>query len=204
MSVVEGRGRIAPAPILVCLDDGDMDMIDRMGQRRADERKYEQRNDRWGRGLTSDPIRVGFIGQFAVKRWLDRQMGKEICMMDESYKPMGDGGIDLKAAGITMQVKSTAKAPDATGDMLIRRVSGTKRVQSMTADIFLYVASAGGNRPELLGWIERRKIGDVRFGQSKVADHWNIEIPRDRLKPMNRLVSKIKAALAMNGGAACR
>jgi len=73
---------------------------------------YIQRGDRWGKGLRNDACAVGKGGEFAVKRWVEKNF-PEAHVSDVGVfvdkKGYSDGGVDLIVDGITIDVKATSR-----------------------------------------------------------------------------------------------
>ncbi len=195
MATVEGRGHVKPAPKTVTMTGDELEILRAEGRMRANFRGYGKRNDAWGKGFMktpTDPIFHGNVGESAFAKWMNHQLGAELFKPDLQLKPGGDGGKDFDVCGMRIDVKANLLPADSSFNLLVRRVDNG-RIIPLVSDIFVFVSTEKPTAPALLGWARREDMERFAKSPRQNATHWNIEIPRDALKPMNRLVALVKA-----------
>lgn len=193
MATVEGRGLLAPSPKFVVMHGDELEIIRAAGRVKA--QKYETRADSYGKGYmatSTDPTFHGDVGEAAFAKWMNREMGRTLFVPDMTLKAKGDGGIDFRAAGLTFDVKAVTAPADSDLSILVRR-SDNGRLYPLNSDIYPCVSTHDLLKPALLGWVRKSQM--VRFAKSprRDATHFNIEIPRADLLPMNRLVALMRS-----------
>lgn len=187
--LIEGMGYKAPAEVFIHMALGDIELLHQIAERRDRFRRYAGRPDRWGRGLIKHPILHGLIGEHALCVYL-RRVGFNLSV-DSRLLPNGDGGRDLEACGLSLQVKT-----NVTGNAnLIRRIDDRRNLIPLGCDLFVF-ARVSPNPPGayLKGWIWSRKASasDMnRICKSTVAEHWNLRIDPRLLDPMSRLLVEL-------------
>ena len=182
MVMVEGRGVIAPSPVVHKLNICELRFLEEEAKKRDGHRRYSNRRDQWGRGLTKNPILTGMGGEFAA--------GKYIGAKPDFRLHAGDNGIDLIKGSMTFQVKTRQSR---SGLSLVRRVDHRGRLKELIADAFLFCQWIPGESDiSLLGWQWRQQLPRGRFGKSRVAHHFNIFIYDTSLLPMSRLRTEIE------------
>ena len=185
---VEGAGLVRPAPVSLRFTSGMVERILAIAKERDEYRGYRKRSDSWGRGFVSNPTFVGLTGEYAVCRYLS---ARSVCNLqpDIELRKFGDGGCDIDAGGLVVQVKTRSSGTRN----LIRRVDAKKRIRGLDCDAFVFASWDQKNMDvSLLGWIysaQARLRGS--HTRSSVATHWNLEVADDLLFPMKRLVEAI-------------
>lgn len=209
--IVEGKGHVVPAPVRITLSRGDVELIRREAARRDKFRGYSARRDKWGRGLVAgSPAFYGMCGEWSLCRYLNRRLGLGL-VLDTVLRKGGDGGVDVVASGLRVQVKTLV-----TGvDLLIRRIDERKRVLGLASEAYVFAAMSHrapdlhepptlpclvdapstptGVKVDLLGWIARsdaRRVGTSEH--SRKGDWWNLRIDRAHLQAMTRLCDEAR------------
>ncbi len=189
--LVEGEGMVAPACRFIALGQCDVSILDNYARDRDRYRRYVDRADAWGRGLIKHPILYGLMGEHALCVYL-RAAGLNLSVNRELL-PRGDGGADLSARGLDMQVKT-----NVTGTSnLIRRIDDRRRLLPLGCDLFVFTSvSTAPLGVNLKGWIwasDASACDMSRIRRSRVAEHWNLMIDPRSLQPMNRLIVEMQS-----------
>lgn len=201
----EGRGESAPGVVVIPLTDSDLMVIKERSVQQAMERDYRRRGDAWGQGLTgglqvknSRDLRpdeagpfIGMIGEYGVCSYLNRRLKIDVAAMDFQRRQHGDGGVDLKIFGLTIQVKTRTKSFSVS---LIKRAerSGLVVPLSACAYAFCQYTREQQNVVQLLGWSWARSLLGYPLVPARRGDHMNIEVPDVTLLPMTSLIDELK------------
>lgn len=212
MWTTEGRGLIAPRPIPVRLDPGEVLRAWLTARHRVAYRRYGDRADQWGRGLLGDdstkPVFVGLLGEIAFAKWVKRAMGIDI-KPDLSDRPFGDGGTDFDLCGYQIQVKTAAAD---YRDLLVRTGEVASPAESPPPSFvrahwqpMKYRRAAvgglfGGHESrdrvvELCGWVRGHHFFRLAsIEPARRGDHFNYRVLPERFKPMSALSDYVNAA----------
>ena len=191
MSIQEGRGRVPPKPELVHINRGELEWLKEEADKRNAYRDYDRRSDVWGKGVVSNPTLTGMVGEFAFCRWFNGALSANPPLeIDTSKREYGDGGVDFRPYGVSVQVKTREKY---YGRMLIRREKGSGEllefswaacVQATWCPGDLVVGMDGWSRRE---WVLRHG----RFETARKGDWKNIVVEDADLVPMRDLAIKL-------------
>jgi hypothetical protein len=201
--IVEGIGKKAPTPVTVIVARHEMLVILQEAQRQSDHRGYA-RGGTWAQGLKGDvvienvglitravrPAFCGNLGEYAACCHINRKFGIEVAACDFILRKFGDGGIDLKVFGLTLQVKT--RESNRHGN-LIRRIDDRGKVLEFSAQAFVFCEWGGFDSVQLLGWEWTKAIENREVVPAIVGDHQNIVVEDEDLQPMNRLVDNLEA-----------
>lgn len=182
--LVEGRGLVAPAPVVIALDPGAIELIAQEARERIARRNYAGRSDLWGRGMISDAVFVGMVGERAFAKYAT-QRGFPLAP-DVAFRKRGDGGIDFTLEGLRVQMKTRRST---TKSNLIRRRDHRGRLRALSCQAYVFASyDRAAQTVALLGWINVRHIADasvVRMGVG--GQHENLSIDDRHLVPIARL-----------------
>lgn len=203
--IVEGVGKQKPSSSLVVLSRDDLRILKVHAEDQARHRGYQDRSDMWGNGIASAivdpvvgelsravrPIYCGLLGEAALGRLIERRTG--VAARSDLTLHGGDKGVDLTAAGLTIQVKTRQTFVERS---LVRvGYIGNARVLKSPCRVYAFCHWAGGHRVYVLGWIWQVDM----YGMSVVdgAGNWeNVLVKDEDLLPVSRLMSEIKARKA--------
>jgi hypothetical protein len=201
----EGRGIVAPAPIVIKLRHDELLIIKERAVRQAMERDYRNRRDAWGTGLTGPrrppnaqdlrddqyPGYVGLVGEYALCSYINPRVGKPLVSLDLRPRRCGDYGIDVTANGLTIQIKTRQKQDQPN---LVRATNWRGEFLPFTSKIHVFCLyfREEMDRPRLLGWIWTREIAGRPLVDARRGNHKNFEIPDQDLLPMTRLIQEIR------------
>jgi hypothetical protein len=204
---VEGRGIVAPKPIRVVIPRDAILIIKDRAAQQAMERDYRSRRDSWGHGLTGPgrppnaadlrddafPNFVGGMCEYGVTELINRQFRRTVIAMDLRSRVRGDGGIDMKSFGLTVQVKSRQKPENPN---LIRRYFRNGWVVPLGADVHIFCLYRRDDQDavSVLGWAWTRKLElqGYEIVPARRGEHVNIEVPDVDLEPMSRLIKELR------------
>jgi hypothetical protein len=127
------------------------------------------------------------FGEGAAARWLNEQLGESVFRVDTVYRKRGDGGVDLKAFGQTMDVKATPRP-------MVRRADHG-HLLPLPARIYIFADARNYRVVRLLGWITRERMCEVSPAcrtPIREATHYNLEPPLEELEQMSDLVRRLK------------
>ncbi len=203
--ICEGKGNVAPAPVVVHLEPSELRIIKDRAVQQAIERDYSRRSDAWGQGLASGmrfrnsmdlrpeetaPF-VGMVGEYALCVFLNRNLGREVASFDDTPRQHGDGGVDVSCLGLSIQVK-TRTNPDYPS--LVKRAESSGRLVPLVGDIYVFALYRRELQEELklLGFVWVDMLKPLRLYPARKGSHFNIEIPDTILLPMSRLVSELR------------
>ncbi len=179
--LVEGKGKVPPAPIRVVMTTQEMlcinasvDTIDR----------YASRLDSWGKGLIGrkEAIVAGKCGEHAAREVANRVTGKRFPPVDFMARSYGDGGVDLRFGRVSVQVKT-------------RRTSNTNLVRAdrpICGDVTVFCSWNGKLDVDVLGWIPCRSIQSMPVKPSHRGEWGNYVIDDRDLLPMCRLWAELE------------
>lgn len=200
----EGRGIVAPAPYVMKLERGELLAVKEISADRASARRYADRGDAWGRGhtgsmrvknvgdLRSDetPIFVGTLGEYAAVSYINKRFKREAVSVDSLIRSKGDGGVDIRVSGRTIDVKCRTKP----GVSLIRAAWPNGNRVPFAADIYLFCQYAREVQDQisLLGWAWRSCLESLELVPARRGDHLNVEVADEMLNPMNALISALQ------------
>lgn len=193
MTFVEGDGQRPPGAVCRELPPGMRHLLRQKADERTTYRAYARRPDQWGRGFDSDAVYLGLVGEWAVCAYLG--LPHETPLL-----PAGDGGQDIEAHGLRIQVKTRRRV---NGENLIRRVDERRSMRPLPSDIYVFVQhdpvrDQSGVR--LIGWEWRKGIrkGSGRLQRSRRARHFNLVIADQDLLPMCRLRDELAVKRAIS------
>lgn len=188
--LIEGKGIRAPSPIRIDLTSADLALLREKAVQRDRFRQYARRRDAWGRGLTSDPIWRGLVGEHACWLYLLRA-GLPCSPLEFALLRHGDGGRDLTCCGWTLQVKTRATN---YGQLLVRRVYERRRLRGLSCDAFISAEWRHVGDPVLLlGWMRAIDFsGRARLRRSMKGSFWNLVVPDGLLQPMSDLRAELR------------
>lgn len=193
---LEGKGKAAPCPHRVDIDDYELRVLMKWAVEIAAYRDYSRKQTQWQRGLTgrslsrfgltiSGPsygILMGKTGEYGYATFLDLPLDLEV-------RPFGDGDVDLNPGNMPIQVKTRGGGSDS----LIRRVNDYGKLLPFTCDVLAFAQWSGGNQIDLIGWILARRAQQLcEFGKARVGKHFNLIIPDCELEPVSDLRTLIK------------
>lgn len=186
----EGTGLAVPPIWHLPLVRGDVDLLRFHAVKRDSHRRYGERPDKWGRGLTNNPIFVGLCGEQALCVFLNRRAGCN-CQLDVALHHWGDGGRDVVTDGLAFDVKTRAKHRNVN---YVRGVDEGGRRCRITADFFVFAELNSGDQlfsVSLLGCLPASAVVQSPLKRSPVAAHMNFEALDVALDPMTRIVDEI-------------
>jgi hypothetical protein len=193
--ITEGIGQHAPAAVRVKLSGETILACYRLAQERATHRNYSGRSDAWGQGIKAArelpllgmvsqdvlPILVGIVGEYAVKCELVNKLA------GVTLNATGDFGVDLKAFGLTMQVKTRQRD---SGENLVRVNAAATAARAFCFVEWLMEPMSQVN---LLGWCWTTNVV-ARTPTPSFNGKWkNYVVPDAELLPMNRLADELEA-----------
>jgi hypothetical protein len=180
--------------------DGDLVLrVKERAMQQSMERDYRGRGDTWGRGLCDDrpgmpreavgPF-VGLLGEAALVEWLNGQFGRRVVELDLEPRANGDGGCDVLAMGVPIQVKTR------TGDYgvsLVRRYrgDGTAEQPRSRIHVFAQVERLHEHQPVLLGWSWTDDVFRLPVVPARRGDHMNSEVGDHLLSDMLLLPAEL-------------
>lgn len=203
MVMVEGQGRIPPASLDVVLQAGAMAALGIEARKRADYRRYGDRRDEWGRGLTgaivnanigtfdeaTAPILAGLIGEHCVCDMIRRRV-KVPANVDFTLRPDGDGGKDIVAFGLKIDIKTRTKDH---GVHLVRHANERGRKAQLKSDVYVFATWPKGRVCHVHGFVWRDFIAALEPHDAIRGNHTNYEIQPADLLPMSRLFDEIRS-----------
>lgn len=185
--MVEGKGRVAPAPIIVRISMADWIALGDEANRRAERRGYASGRTAWARGLASSgtefpvvgvlpPARAailkGLLGEHAACVW------SREASVDLAERRFGDGGVDLRMGNVPVQVKTRMRPPS-----LVR----TTEADAQRYRAYVFCAWDGADCIALLGWSHRAEVVKCAKVLGKGGAHHNYAVEDAALLPMPRL-----------------
>jgi len=207
--LVEGKGEIAPKPIMFKVNAKTTRQLVHLARQQAIYRNYHGRLDQWGRGLiksgeqilsetlpkASLPIFMGKMSEEVVSASINQHLGFTVTHAHHGLLRHGDGGKDLTLCNVRIQVKCR-RVKSKTN--LIRRVTENGHLLQTNADVFVFCAWQNPSSIFILGWVLQRDLDNFSFGKSTVAGHWNFIIRDQGLRAHNSL--KIHCQNVINKG----
>lgn len=203
--IVEGRGKVAPSPHVVTFSGGhEIRTAVAEAKRRNEGRRYGQRQDTWGRGLTGSvtipnvatvgadeaPIVAGFIGEIAVAYLINRHAKATICTPNFDVLPRGDGCIDLHPRGLGIDVKTRLRD---YGKFLVRATDDYGNRCSWNCDAFVFAGWGKHLSCTVYGWQRSKFLRDLPLAPALKGNHQNVELQPEDLLPMCRLFDELEA-----------
>lgn len=202
MVMVEGQGRKPPASHDVVLQSGEMATLGLEARKRAEYRRYGNRPDQWGKGLTGGivnsnigsfddataPILAGLIGEHTVCGLIRRRV-KLTTSVDLALRPEGDGGADIVVLGLRIDVKTRLKDRDV---FLVRHANERGRKDELKSDVYVFATWLKGRVCSVHGFVWRDFIATLPPHDAIRGNHTNYEIQPADLLPMSRLFEEIK------------
>jgi hypothetical protein len=196
--LVEGKGVVAPKPIRVFIQRHEIIALNDDAAKRAAFRSYGDRADQWGKGLLPTTsivhigeapkaqvsILVGLVGEYATKRFLTSARPSWQIEIDTELRGTGDGGIDILAFGLKVQVKTKT------------RHGGENLVKCATSYGWHCVVFCRWNMTDcvhLLGWTWKADVVSLAPQPSPFGGWSNFSVLDSALEPMSSMVSEIEA-----------
>ena len=199
----EGRGKVAPRPITVKLTRGEKIGI-LIDARRIAARRGEWHGEGWKGGLAGElvvrgvgllgrqlrPIYLGLGGEYSTAKIVNRRIGHNVFIYDTTLYADGDGGIDMHAYGMSVQIKTRGR----DGDSLIRRLTAKKSFVPMESTVAVFCEWNGNDPVKILGWHTMAHIMELcPLQKSPVADHWNLCVRDSELQPIGSMITELRA-----------
>lgn len=200
--IVEGVGSKAPQQIQVKLSRHEMLTVLDVAKQRAEFRQYKARADLWGQGIKDGievdglgiierdvrPIFCGTLGEYAIQRWLTSRLAG--CVeLDTELRQHGDYGVDLKAYGLSMQVKTRQNNERVS---LIRHTTENGRRIPCPWYAACFCEWTGGSVIYLVGWQWRSFIEKIVPTYGRAGGWMNVEVLDEQTLPMQRLASELE------------
>jgi hypothetical protein len=178
LSFIEGRGYVAPGTTSILLNEEETRIVREYARNLSSLKKYSFEN-----------CFVGLSGEAALGKHILEETGIGRVANWELYDNEGDGGVDMKIAGLTIQVKTRFKGKENR----VKRYTDDFITLESQFYVFCQVINQGINYThiDLLGWVsenELRQLGEFR----KHKDNWFIEVESKYLYPISRLITRIK------------
>jgi len=189
MSVVEGKGRVAPKSVQIPIGGSELYFLRDVAAKRDSHRRYKSSASLWKRGLCSNPILTGLVGEYAFERFLCSR-GVKTTVVDDRLNN-GDGGKDAVIHGVAYQIKTSGKAYSTC---LIRRVNESSRLMRHVCERFVFCRWQDGDKfCDLRGWCSVETVLECsKFCKGKRGGWFNNEIEDVHFEPMNDLALLIK------------
>lgn len=142
----------------------------------------------FGRGMINSNIdpykveRIGLLGEAALAKYINKEV-------DYEYKE-GGTPFDFNFNGLNIDIKTAARN---YGSGLIRAVSDKGRKIELKSDIYVFGYLEWENKKEkkaevvLTGWMERCKIEELEIVPARVGQHFNYDIPYEKLNPIETI-----------------
>lgn len=201
--IVEGKGLIAPAPLQHRISDREIRNLYAIASENG--AKYGKRRDSWGKGLLGGldvpgvgcvnshilPMLLGVVGEYATHWKLYNTLGKGI-EWNSALSESGDGGTDLTAFGLRMNVKCRTRN---YGEVLVRRVY-RRRIKPLDYDIVVgcqWDIRTNRNVVLLLGWMWVDQLRECGFAKARVGEHFNLAARNEQLSPISSLVAELRS-----------
>lgn len=198
--ITEGVGQHAPAKKLERIQHHAMRQCFEAAKDRASHRNYANGGSFWKCGIKQGsreiggygtlaqdamPIFVGLLGEYASWQYLASRV-PGVVGIDTKLNDGGDYGVDLKAFGLTMQVKTRQRD---SGENLVR---DNRFASAARACIFAEWTGEPVSSVNLLGWMWTDKV-IARETVPGIKDWNNFRVEDLELLPMCRLVDELEA-----------
>jgi hypothetical protein len=198
--ITEGIGQHAPAKKLERIQHHAVRQCFEEARKRASHRDYQNGNSAWKRGIKEGsreiggygtlqqhemPIFVGLLGEYAAWSYLVSRL-PGVVGIDTKLNDGGDYGVDLKAFGLTMQVKTRQRD---SGENLIK---DNRFATAARACLFAEWTGEPVSSVYLLGWMWTEKVV-ARPTVPGVRNWQNFCVEDGELLPMNRLADDLEA-----------
>lgn len=203
MTVIEGRGAVAPSPVTMPIDASELRVLYAEAKRRYEFRQYGNRPDVWGKGLITKavvvdlvgeqvkpgvlPILIGLVGEYAVGRYIIRAFPGSTPPVDLDLLINGDGGRDFRVYGFSLDIKTRKRD---YSENLVRQYSAK-------ADAFVFCEWQLNAVVKLVGWQYRDAVRRWDLHSGFGGKHMNHSAPDDALLPLSRLVDELKVRKEM-------
>lgn len=189
----EGLGLVAPTPVAVSITSGDFAYLESAATARDKFRGYATRTDSWGRGFVDRPTLVGLLGEHAWCAFLNKQLGTRL-MVDLELRPRGDGGVDINALGLTIDVKTRVSGER----YLVRRINDRKEILPLDAEYYAFAKVVSNKEVLLLGWTDRLSMtmSSKLLPSPTKSPHWNLDIPETELEQPSALCLRARARMS--------
>lgn len=194
MAIIEGRGKVAPVKVRVCLTNSDLIILAGESRKRAAAR-YKDRIDSWGRGMisanivvpkfgplsrTEAPIFRGFVGEYATLKQLG-DIGDNSAV-DFLIRRGGDAGFDLQICGLKIETKC------AGGQF----ASSLIRTGHYGFDLAVFCHWQEPQYCFIKGWIWKEDIAKMPEDESPYG-HMNRIVADVELSPFSDLIDHLAA-----------
>jgi len=189
MSVVEGKGKVAPKVVRVPIGGSELYFLRDVAVKRDAHRAYKSSASTWKRGLCGNPILTGLVGEYAFEQFL-RSRGIQTSVVDDRLNN-GDGGKDAVIFGVSYQIKTSGRSYSTC---LIRRVNESKRIMPHVCNRFVFCRWDDGDKYcDLRGWCTRDTIVEQgRFCKGKRGSWFNNEIEDIYFNSMSDLAMLVR------------
>ena len=179
---IEGVGNVAPKPVLIQLPKSLLEHFRGLAKERERENNYSESSDAWKRGMKKNCVLESIVGEYGVAAYLN------LHKIRNEWNPKriagGDGGVDIIAGKIRLQIK--------TGVPWIRRVTSRKILLPLNCDAYVFDATKPPyDSVELNGWLLQESL--IVLGKRRPQGHYNIECHPDTFEPMHRLISFLES-----------
>lgn len=208
MVVFEGKGIVSPKPVRIGVNRDELRTLRREAEVRSTFRNYAYRTDRWGKSLMDGEavrsicnegetipaavlaILVGMVGEYALCRHINSCFGRTVASLDLKLRRKGDRGKDLQLFGNDIQIK-TRKWNYRKNYIRVRDESGGRVIH--IADLYVFCEWKLFEHVDLLGWADLGTVRDWNVMQSPKFGHHNLCGKDSDLKPISRLIDRLKA-----------
>lgn len=180
--IAEGKGIVAPPPVVIKLSRGDLNYLERLAKERKNHRSYSSFRSTWKNGVITDAVMVGMVGEYSVLRYLNSKRLRVSNDMEELNS--GDGGIDFVFAGRKYQIKTRV----SKRNRFVRRVTDRGILDPIVCDRFVFCSFDSRSTCTIDGWCDSEVVVDSRFSMSPRGRWFNANIQDEKLEPMTDLV----------------
>lgn len=153
-----------------------------------------QKKGNYGKGLLNtedDPYRterIGYLGQMAFGKLIDEPV-------DLVYRKGGDKQDNIIANNVKVDMKCASRN---YGSNLIQKTSEYGVRQKIDKQVYVSSFLESENREEkkaevlLVGYALKKDVLGSEVEKSPIGEHFNYKIPFEGMKPISRLIRKIK------------
>lgn len=209
--ITEGKGCHAPEPVEWNLSPHESYLCAQAALTVSEFRSYAGRGG-WQGGLMGDgfsvpgvgwmrsdvaPRYIGNCAEAAVIGILNKRLSIQLSL-DDRLRGGGDGGVDLKASTLTMQIKCrrSGTAHALSRISLVRYATDRGFVVfPKTMAIVFCESTIETRKVKILGWIYTKLASELPVVAARRGNHTNIEIPDTKLEPISALIDNIRTRM---------